>query len=246
MHRLTRPAEPANLRDHVPPGEFLAEARRIEALPPGERPKATRERLTFQDRAWRNDQVKAALQSMTDDLCSYCESEGSDVAFYGQMDHFRPKSLFPTLAYSWTNLFWACQVCNTSKGAYWPENPEDSLVDPSVEDPEDVIEFDGPWAKPRRSVADAELTIDTLKLNRPGLVNKRETRLKEARLLRDELGAIQNCIALAETKGMREVVDALTVLWQESACGLRRLSEPGSPYSTCVRHNFPEVGAAPD
>ena len=56
------------------------------------------------------------------DLCAYCEDTTK-----GEVDHFRPKSKFPTLVYSWSNWLLACHECNHAKLNDWPDA---GFVDP--------------------------------------------------------------------------------------------------------------------
>jgi len=35
-------------------------------------------------------------------------------------DHYRPKAAFPNLVSEYTNLFYACNVCNSRKREFWP------------------------------------------------------------------------------------------------------------------------------
>ncbi len=48
-------------------------------------------------------------------LCAYCEETTK-----GEIDHFRPKSQFPDLVYSWFNWLFACHECNNAKTGVWP------------------------------------------------------------------------------------------------------------------------------
>ncbi|RVU83846.1 hypothetical protein EOL70_13540 [Leucothrix sargassi] len=64
-------------------------------------------------------------QQLTDDFnhnCGYC---GDNDFFSGgkrsyHIDHFAPKSLFPSLETSYSNLVYACPVCNIAKSDDWP------------------------------------------------------------------------------------------------------------------------------
>ena len=71
-------------------------------------------------------------------LCAYCEETTK-----GEIDHFRPKSQFPHLVYSWSNWLFACHECNNAKISYWPA---DGYVDPcaisSLDRPERHFVFD--------------------------------------------------------------------------------------------------------
>lgn len=73
--------------------------------------------------------------------CAYCgshEVEVSNVSPFGlfEVDHFRPKSWkqFRRLQASYSNLRWACALCNRTKGEAWPSEQEQAggyrLLDP--------------------------------------------------------------------------------------------------------------------
>lgn len=55
------------------------------------------------------------LEAMTAEHCAYCDHYQLGVAARETIDHFRPKSVHPELAYTWENLFPACDVCQGSK-----------------------------------------------------------------------------------------------------------------------------------
>jgi uncharacterized protein (TIGR02646 family) len=58
---------------------------------------------------WRR--AKGHLKRETHGKCAYCESATSAVA-YGDVEHFRPKSVYWWLAYCYDNLSYSCQLCN--------------------------------------------------------------------------------------------------------------------------------------
>ena len=59
------------------------------------------------------------------------------------VDHFRPLSRFPELAYIWANWNFSCRRCNASKGNQWPElgyiNP---CADDVAEHPQQYLDYD--------------------------------------------------------------------------------------------------------
>jgi uncharacterized protein (TIGR02646 family) len=57
------------------------------------------------------DVVKADLAKMQHNKCCYCEKR-EEQAKYRDVDHFRPKSPYWWLAWSWDNLLFACIDCN--------------------------------------------------------------------------------------------------------------------------------------
>jgi 5-methylcytosine-specific restriction endonuclease McrA len=66
-------------------------------------------------------QYKPFLQREFERKCVYCRMPDSlkDYELYG-VDQYRPKSRFPQLVTSYSNLFYCCNPCNRRKGEYWP------------------------------------------------------------------------------------------------------------------------------
>jgi uncharacterized protein (TIGR02646 family) len=56
-------------------------------------------------------EAKPNLKLESHDKCAYCEAPTSAVTF-GDVEHFRPKSSYWWLAYSYDNYAFACQMCN--------------------------------------------------------------------------------------------------------------------------------------
>lgn len=83
--------------------------------------------------AYRSD-----LKRVFGGFCAYCEELTE-----GEVDHFRPKSRFPELAYRWSNWLFSCKSCNGYKLNKWPEA---GYVDPCArlrrERPETYFYFD--------------------------------------------------------------------------------------------------------
>ena len=144
-------------------------------------------------------QVRELLAQLNGDIerCTYCED-----SLGHQIEHIYPKSLFPSVVFSWENFLHACGSCNGTKLAkfavYRPngivelssrtppaiELPASNslLINPRVENPldfmildlKDTFHFIPTGYFPER----AEYTIETLHLNnRAGLVNARRTAL---------------------------------------------------------------------
>ncbi len=67
----------------------------------------------------------------------YKESDDNSEAFYRSptVDHFRPLSCFPHLAYEWSNWVFSCSRCNTKhKQNKWPDV---GYVDPCAPEPDE-------------------------------------------------------------------------------------------------------------
>ena len=138
--------------------------------------------------------VRDQLQAMTASpyRCGWCEDSEA-----GQIDHVRPKALYPEHVFAWANYVPACGICNLSKGDRFavlsgdsvvdvtrrrgqpvrPPRPGESVViDPRSEDPLMYMELDMAtfWFLPkyglRRVDGDrAKYTIRLLDLNREAL-----------------------------------------------------------------------------
>ena len=77
---------------------------------------------------WYQHQNKSArewllplLRKMTDGHCSFCDSFPLEGQSNEPIEHFRPKSTFPNLAYDWGNLYYCCEKCQTTKKEVWSE-----------------------------------------------------------------------------------------------------------------------------
>jgi uncharacterized protein (TIGR02646 family) len=72
------------------------------------------------DSRWR--EFRLTIREIFHGLCAYCEGRCR-----GEVEHFRPKSLFPELVYRWSNWLLACHDCNHAKLQKWPRG---GYVDP--------------------------------------------------------------------------------------------------------------------
>ena len=108
--------------------------------------------------------------------CGYCEracdaARGNPKA--PELDHFKPRSKFPTLTYVWGNWVLSCKECNTIKADEWADG---RFVDPCAADvmerPEEYFDFDCEYMElmPKSGLDDererrARQTINDLDLN---------------------------------------------------------------------------------
>ncbi len=98
------------------------------------------------DSYWR--EFRTTLGIPTNHICWYCERQCyADTESGGRaptVDHFRPISRFPQLAYEWSNWIFSCQRCNgENKKDKWPET---GYVDPCAADaaewPDKYFDYD--------------------------------------------------------------------------------------------------------
>ncbi len=69
------------------------------------------EKESHEFRSDRWNPAKEQLLAETRGKCAYCEAPISVVA-YGDVEHYRPKSIYWWLAYCYDNYLAACQICN--------------------------------------------------------------------------------------------------------------------------------------
>lgn len=71
--------------------------------------------------------------------CIYCESY-VDVTGYANIEHYHPKSIYPSETFSWDNLFVGCTLCNTPKSNF--DTIKKPFIHPVNDNPEDYLTFD--------------------------------------------------------------------------------------------------------
>ena len=75
-------------------------------------------KIEFKSSYWKT--AKQQLKKESNGKCAYCEAN-TEVVAHGDVEHFRPKSIYWWLAYTYDNYLYACQICNqTYKGDNFP------------------------------------------------------------------------------------------------------------------------------
>ncbi len=157
----------------------------------------------------RNKKTNAVFRSVRQTLtqmchgarrCMYCEDAPAD-----EVEHFRPKNLYPEFVFTWPNYLYACGICNGPKNNKWgllartgsavseaargpaspvmpPPKGYPALIDPSREDPLRYLFLDlqsfviVPMpGNSGRDLARAKYTIEILDLNKDFLLESRES-----------------------------------------------------------------------
>lgn len=66
------------------------------------------------DRRYTSSGIRNKLNAIYNNKCAYCEKKVLDAEI--SIEHYRPKSIYYWLSYSWDNLLFCCQTCNQNKG----------------------------------------------------------------------------------------------------------------------------------
>jgi hypothetical protein len=125
-------------------------------------------------RDYRSAVNKRALREASFSKCMYCEAK-IDHVYFGDVEHIRPKRVFPHLEHDWGNLGYVCAVCNNSKRDQW--NATHPCVDPYEEEPAKHLTAVGTLIWHKNGSVRGEITCRVLDLNRPALVERRLERL---------------------------------------------------------------------
>ena len=65
--------------------------------------------ITFDSTFWKLAKTQLKKESLG--KCAYCEAN-TEVVAHGDVEHYRPKSVYWWLAYTYDNYLYACQICN--------------------------------------------------------------------------------------------------------------------------------------
>lgn len=185
-------------------------------------------------KAWNNftstnlkKQTLEKLNEMFEGCCCYCEGE-YDVVSYGEIEHFKPKSIYPELMFEYDNMNLACQKCNNNK----KEKFDDKLINPTFDDPEKHLRYETYLLIPLDERG--KITIDMFDINSEERVNRKEklyTDINERLLLINKwLDKIDNNNN-AQIEFIKEMIEC-TIQEVEEKC------KAGFEYCTMYKHNF--------
>jgi uncharacterized protein (TIGR02646 family) len=186
--------QPVDLPEHTNRSLTALQAQ-IDAVPSyADRVQHARQRFEAENRPgnYTFDVIKLTLGSMCAGACRcmYCED-----SMASEVEHFRPKTFYPDLVFSWLNYLYTCGPCNRIKRSHFrivvesseyidlmrrrtdqvvePRSGSPLLIDPRRDDPPQYLSLDlidTFWFVPRHAEgtpehARAEYTIKCLKLN---------------------------------------------------------------------------------
>lgn len=142
---------------------------------------------------------KEVIAAMSHRKCVYCEGP-INAPRAAHIEHFKPKSLFPSLAYEWTNFFLGCPGCNGAKHNKWPKRG--GYIRPDRGDPSRNFAFaeDGTVKAAKRGGA-AERMLEDFDLRRQWLSERRRLNIEKMLKVLDE--AVLLVAAGDEAQGKR-------------------------------------------
>ncbi|MGL4695161.1 HNH endonuclease [Enterococcus larvae] len=176
-------------------------------------------------RVWGKSFIKDQLLLMSHGKCVFCETELVERGKFMEVEHFHPKSLYPSEVVSWENLLPCCSECNRNKGKH--DTKLEPIVNPTIDDPKSFLLFKNYRLKGKNEVG--KRTIELLQLNSISRLSLMRYGIAEA--LREKLGDLldksrecylQNGSQLLQTKIFNTARDLLDE------------AQPNKPYSATV------------
>lgn len=173
-------------RAELPPATRKKLEAESKVIADAENPKAEAERRCGNARKakWFKPIVESlGAMSGAGQRCMFCG--GSEAS---QVEHFRPKAVFPQESMKWENFLWVCSICNQSKSNRFPPETEvgAQIINPVDEDVWTfcfIDEFGNLSARWRADLDDldprAAKTIEILALDRDALQEPRQHRLDD-------------------------------------------------------------------
>ena len=173
------------------------------------------------DQRYKQKDIKESLKEIYSQKCAFCEQKIIECRDNNLQDcsstieHYRPKSIYYWLAFSWDNLLWCCHRCNQYKSnsfemdkqkVQYHEDFKDNIhssaniynaieypkmIHPELESVLSIVKFerDGSILSSDERV---EYTIETCGLNRVDLIEKRKKIIDDfikkvnAKIVKDE------------------------------------------------------------
>ena len=159
--------------------------------------------------------------------CAYCEGDYTGTS-YPQIDHFKPKSLYPTLMFDYSNMNLACERCNNEKYNKYDEK----LINPTIDNPEEHLKYQG--NKLYFLDERGKITINILDLNSNDRIREKqkccETINDRMKLIRDELKKIK--------EGKEPITQFAKIVIEQTIQEVEEKFEDGFKYSTMYKHNY--------
>lgn len=229
MIKLTRPPEPGILKEKSHEwtkalSDAVSKYGSYKDIPDAEKEKL----LT----RYRHNDIKEALSLSSHGKCAFCEcipSEGG----YIEVEHYKPKSIYPASTFDWLNLLPSCSQCNGSKLHH--DTVVEPIVNPYDVDPNGIFYFDGISMKPSPGPYFdlAKQTIDVCGLETIRLWKPRAEILVSLTIFTKALVDAMNDLHLADTDKKKSI--RLRKL-NEALQTIELLMQPSSKFSAFCRH----------
>ena len=177
-------------------------------------PQASKKQIDNAINKYNHPEIKAALEGMFSCKCAYCESKVSVVA-YGEIEHFRPKSIYEDLTFDWYNLLYSCTICNSinHKGSKFPldVNGNPLLIDPSDNNTDPFLHLDFSWDDNLANIEGRDdygkTVTEIFDLN--GITRRKELIKKRSLYIKKLMNILKSALSTTDTRLKMEAVQIL-------------------------------------
>ena len=168
--------------------------------------------------------------------CVYCRKPDGLGATFG-VDHYRPKEKFKLLRAEYSNLYYACNDCNSLKGEFWPSDEQSSksifIPNPCDHKMAAHLRFEEERVAPRTTAG--RFTADLLRLNEAEailfrqFVNRTITRaVRESIEMRSSLRKVSDLLktekSVPKKRRMEAAINKIEAELEIIRCELARLT----------------------
>ena len=168
------------------------------------------------------------LGNMFQKCCAYCEGKFEDNS-YAQIDHFKPKSLFPELCFDYNNMNYSCEKCNKFKSSKFDEK----LINPTEDNPEEHLKFDRVYLVPLDERG--AKTLEILGINNEDRLENKKKRYEDIRL---KIEAVTNFLEYSYDN-RDKINNLLKLMIEQNIEDLENaVNSNYNPYTTMIKHNF--------
>lgn len=190
--------------------------------------------LSIKNSMWvhyRHQDIKEKLFASSHQKCAFCEAKPAESGNI-EVEHFKPKSLYPELAFEWDNFLPVCRKCNDSKSNH--DTGKEPIVDPSSDDPETIFTYNFINIVSKNDKNEiADRTIEICDLNSERLYEARAKLLKALCSHEKQVKAWVKEISSADTQ--RKKVTRINRL-RDSMTILESLTNSEQPYAGFCRY----------
>jgi uncharacterized protein (TIGR02646 family) len=135
MIKLQRPDEPQKLIDNKAAWQAGLDAAIAVHGSYKQIPEKERNKLINH---YKDNDVKEPLFESSHQKCAYCECKTTEGG-YAEVEHYKPKSLYPESTFEWNNLLPVCKHCNSMKGDH--DTGTEAIINPYDIDPEEAFVY---------------------------------------------------------------------------------------------------------
>jgi uncharacterized protein (TIGR02646 family) len=163
---------------------------------------------------YRHDLIKQRLFESSNEKCAFCEckpSEGGNI----EIEHFKPKSIYPQFTFEWSNFLPSCRKCNGSKSNH--DTGITPIINPYDTDPDLFLYYEDIRIKPINDNPIAKNTIIVCSLNSVRLMRPRGEILSSlhsfAEAIENAMEEFKTCSSSIQQKNrLRRIAESIEII----------------------------------